>query len=208
MDLVHALLREEILDLVRAPGSPIDEIHLAQRLFMSRTPVRAAIVRLASEGLVTVLPNRSAIVSTVDLVNLRPFLEALTLMHRVTARLAAERRTEADLAAIRVCQARFTRARSVRDRAIADRELHAAIAGAGRNPYYTTLLCRLLDEERRLWCLHPSTVDPHPEGMSQHEALLAAITSRDIAQADHLAQAHTLHLRTALAQDLRRHPPF
>ena len=45
--LVYDVLRDEIIDLSLAPGSPIDENQLAERFSMSRTPIRAALVRLA-----------------------------------------------------------------------------------------------------------------------------------------------------------------
>ena len=48
---VYDILRDEILDLVLPPGSLIDEIQLSERLSMSRTPIREALVRLAGEGL-------------------------------------------------------------------------------------------------------------------------------------------------------------
>ena len=85
---VYDLLRDEILDLVLAPGSPIDEVQLAERFSMSRTPIREALVRLSAEGLVTTLPNRSTIVSSIDFVKLPIYFEALTLMYRVTTRRA------------------------------------------------------------------------------------------------------------------------
>ncbi len=47
--MVYDLLRDEILDLVLPPGSPIDEVQLAERFKMSRTPIREALVRLAGE---------------------------------------------------------------------------------------------------------------------------------------------------------------
>ena len=45
---VYDILRDEILDLVLPPGSPIDEVHLSERMSMSRTPIREALVRLAT----------------------------------------------------------------------------------------------------------------------------------------------------------------
>ncbi|MFN4172160.1 MAG: GntR family transcriptional regulator, partial [Pseudorhodobacter sp.] len=57
--VVYEMLRDEILDLKLPPGSPIDEVQLAERFGMSRTPIREALVRLAGEGLVETLPNRS-----------------------------------------------------------------------------------------------------------------------------------------------------
>ena len=50
---VYDTLRDEIIDLELEPGSPVDEIHLAERFGMSRTPIREALVRLAGDGLVT-----------------------------------------------------------------------------------------------------------------------------------------------------------
>ncbi len=145
---VYDILRDDILDLVLPPGSPIDEVQLAERLSMSRTPIREALVRLAAEGLVTTLPNRSTVVSNIDFLNLHTFFDAMTLMYRVTTRLAAQFRTDADLTAIRARQADFARAVETHD-ALAmiatNRDFHAEIAEVGRNPYYTGLFCRLLD---------------------------------------------------------------
>ena len=87
--LVYDLLRDEILDLVLPPGTPIDEVQLAERFGMSRTPIREALVRLAGEGLIVTLPNRSTMVSQLDFLNLSPFFDALMLMYRVTTQLAA-----------------------------------------------------------------------------------------------------------------------
>lgn len=108
--LVYDILRDDIIDLVLPPGSPIDEIQLAERLSMSRTPIREALVRLASEGLVTTLPNRSTVVSNIDFLNLHTFFDAITLMYRVTTRLAAEFHVPADLDVIRARQAEIGRA--------------------------------------------------------------------------------------------------
>ena len=98
---VYDLLRNEILDLVLPPGSPIDEVQLAERFSMSRTPIREALVRLAGEGLIDTLPNRSTMVANLDFLNMSPFFDALTLMYRVTTRLAAQFHDAGDLQAIR-----------------------------------------------------------------------------------------------------------
>ncbi len=151
--LVYDTLRDEILDLVLKPGEPVDEVGLADRFAMSRTPVREALVRLAGDGLVTMLPNRSTVVSQIDFPNLYAFFDALTLMYRVTTRLAAEFHDAADLAAIRARQAVFAGAVMAGDKAgviLTNRDFHVAIAEAGRNPYYTQPFVRLLDEGRRL----------------------------------------------------------
>ena len=64
--LAYDVLRDEILDLVLQPGSAIDEVQLAERFNMSRTPIREALVRLAAEGLIHTLPNRSTLVAPIE----------------------------------------------------------------------------------------------------------------------------------------------
>ncbi|AMY71024.1 GntR family transcriptional regulator [Frigidibacter mobilis] len=211
--LVYEILRDDILDLVMPPGSPIDEIQLADRLSMSRTPIREALVRLAGEGLVTTLPNRSTVVANIDFLNLHTFFDALSLMYRVTTRLAAEYRTEEDLQIIRGLQGGFAKAVEDRD-ALAmiatNRAFHAAIAEAGRNPYYTALFCRLLDEGRRILRLYYKSFDDRlPEQyVTEHDQMIAAIEARDIAAADRLASQHAdqivKQIQQMIARDRRR----
>ncbi|MGB3644426.1 MAG: GntR family transcriptional regulator [Mesorhizobium sp.] len=210
---VYDILRDDILDLVLPPGSPIDEVQLAERLSMSRTPIREALVRLAAEGLVTTLPNRSTVVSNIDFLNLHTFFDAMTLMYRVTTRLAAQFRTDADLTAIRSRQADFARAVETHD-ALAmiatNRDFHAEIAEAGRNPYYTGLFCRLLDEGRRILRIYYSSFDDHlpRRYVDEHEDIIAAIEVRDVDAADRLASAHAdqiVHqIQDMMARDRRQ----
>ncbi len=211
---VYNVLRDEILDLTLAPGSPIDEIMLSERLSMSRTPIREALVRLASEGLVTALPNRSTVVSSIDFLNLHTFFDALTLMYRVTTRLAAENRTLADLEQLNRLHLEYAKAVEAQD-ALAmiatNRDFHAAIATAGRNPYYESLCHRLLDEGRRLLRLYYYSFDDRVpyRYVQEHADMIAAIEARDVARADALAQAHAdqivVQIQALIARDRRQH---
>lgn len=215
--LVYESLRDEILNLILAPGSPIDEVQLAERFGMSRTPIREALVRLAGEGLVETLPNRSTMVSNIDFLNLHTFFDAITLMYRVSTRLAAQYHQPADLERIRAHQADFAAAVSAQD-ALAmistNRDFHAAIAEAGRNPYYTALFSRLLDEGRRLLRLYyQSFNDRLPQEYSdEHEAIIAAIEARDLALCDRLARAHAdqivQQIQQFFARDMRQDLPL
>ncbi|HIF78268.1 MAG: GntR family transcriptional regulator [Sulfitobacter sp.] len=211
---VYSILRDEILDLTLLPGSPIDEIRLSERLSMSRTPIREALVRLASEGLVTTLPNRSTVVANIDFMNLHTFFDAMTLMYRVTTRLAAQFHTPADMAKIRARQAEFAKAVSAQDALsmiATNREFHAEIARAGRNPYYESLCLRLLDEGRRLLRMYYQSFDDQlpSEYVQEHEDLIAAIEVRDIGRADSLAETHAdqivRQIQGLISRDRRQH---
>ncbi len=193
--MVYDLLRDQILDLKLAPGSPIDEVQLAERFKMSRTPIREALVRLAGEGLIETLPNRSTMVSNIDFLNLHTFFDALVLMYRVTTRLAAQNHRPEDLPVIRGFHEDYAAALAVRDNLTmiaTNAAFHAAIAEAGRNPYFTSLFRRLLDEGRRILQLYyQSYEEQFPQRfVDEHAAIIAAIEARDIEEADRLGKAH------------------
>lgn len=192
---VYTTLKREIVDLTLPPGSPVDEVKLTERFGMSRTPIREALVKLASDGLVVTLPNRSTVVAPIDFLELPQFFDALTLMYRVTTRLAAANRTEDEIASIRRLQAGYADAVADKDvfRMIeVNREFHAEIARAGKNRYYSELFQRLLDEGRRLLRFYYSSFnDDLPRVfLDEHEEMVAAIEAQDVAEADRVAQAH------------------
>ena len=171
-------------------------------------------MRLASEGLVTTLPNRSTVVSNIDFMNLHTFFDAMTLMYRVTTRLAAQFHTPADMAAIRARQAEFAKAVEAQDALsmiATNREFHAEIARAGRNPYYESLCLRLLDEGRRLLRMYYHSFDDQlpNEYAQEHEDLIATIEARDISRADSLAKTHAdqivRQIQALISRDRRQH---
>lgn len=193
--MAYDVLRDEILDLALPPGGAIDEVRLAERFGMSRTPIREALVRLAGEGLVETLPNRSAIVSPLDVLTMPAYFDALVLMYRVTTKLAAERHRAGDLDAIHARQAEFAAAVRAQDAPAmiaTNAAFHLAVAEAGRNPYFIGLFQRLLDEGRRLLRLYYRSYDDRlpRRFVDEHEDIIAAIAARDADRADRLARAH------------------
>ena len=208
---VYDTLRHEILDLTLAPGSPIDEVRLSERFGISRTPVREALVKLAGEGLVVTLANRFTLVAPIDFPNLPQFFDALTLMYRVTTRLAAANRTPDDVAVIRRLQdayARAVEARDVAEMIEVNRNFHAAIARAGNNRYYAELFERLLDEGRRLLRLYYSSFnDDLPRAyLQEHEDMVQAIERQEIEAADRIAEAHAGQIVRQIQAYITRDP--
>lgn len=192
---VYETLRNEIIELTLAPGSPVDEQQLSDRFSLSRTPIREALVRLAAEGLITTLTNRATIVSSIDFLGLSEFFDALTLMYRVTTRLAARNHTPDHIEQILRFQEVFAEAVERRDvlaMIASNRDFHVAIAKAGKNRYYEDLFTRLLDEGRRILRLYYSSFnDVLPrQYVTEHEDMIQAIIERDADRADALATAH------------------
>lgn len=194
---VYDTLRKDILTMALAPGQLLDETSLAERFGLSRSPVREALIRLAGDDLVTTLANRSTIVSLVEISTIPKYVEALDLAQRINTRLAAQLRTDADLAVMEQRQTEFEAAVKSGDHLAmsdANKQFHVAIANAGRNMYLIAFYERLLDQGRRMLHMHFEFLERTHEGYlltSEHVDMLEAIRNRDVNKADDLAHAHT-----------------
>ena len=213
---VYTKLREEILRVQLAPGSPLDEVRLSDRFDMSRSPIREALVRLSSEGLVVILPNRSTIVAPMDFQRVPEFLDALDLLQRVVTRLAALHRTPSELKQIVKAQKGYEKAIaqsiSTGDSLVMiekNYDFHMTIAAAGRNQYFMDLYRRLLEEGRRMLHFHfeYEALDPDisVERMAAHHTqMVAAIEARDADTAEHVAHLHAMQFKGRFMQFLDR----
>lgn len=198
---VYDALRTEILSLELVPGQLLDETTLAERFDLSRSPVREALIRLAGEELVVMLPNRSTIVAPIDIASFPKYVEALDIAQRVNTRLAAELRTDTDLKFIAQRQREFEAAVKTGDHLAmskANLDFHMAVANAGRNPYFIGFYERLLSQGRRMLHMHFEYLERTHEGYlltDEHDEMIAAIRAKDAQRADDLAHAHTRQFR-------------
>lgn len=198
---VYDTLRTEILSLVLPPGQLLDETTVSDRFGLSRSPVREALIRLAGEGLVVTLANRSTIVAPLEIAAFPKYVEALDVAQRMTTRLAAHLRSDADLKTITRRQKQFEAAIRSGDHLAmseANKQFHMAIAGAGQNPYLASFYERLLDQGRRMLHMHFEFLERTHDGYlltDEHDLMIDAIRARDADRADALAHAHTRQFR-------------
>ncbi len=96
-----SILREQILDGTYEPGARLNEVEIADAMGTSRGPLREALQRLAAEGLVDLVPNRGAFVRTFSPVELKQMYEFRQIIESGAARLAAQRASASDVAALR-----------------------------------------------------------------------------------------------------------
>jgi DNA-binding GntR family transcriptional regulator len=211
---VYRVLRSDILKMQLAPGSSLEEIGLAKRFNLSRSPIREALVRLSADGLVQIQPNRSTVVTPMDCRRMPELLDALGLLQRVTTRLAALHRTAADLAVIREAQKAYETAiaasmKSYDTPGMIDKnyEFQIAIAKACRNAYFADLYRCLLDEGTRMLHLHseygPLGAVLSAEKMARgHADIVNAIEARDADRAEEHAYVHAMQFRGSFMQIL------
>ncbi|SAL55121.1 GntR family transcriptional regulator [Caballeronia arvi] len=195
---IYEELRKQILTLQLKPGAPLDEVSLAAQFGLSRSPVRDALARLISEGLVTILPNRTTLVTPFEIEEFPKYISALDLIQRAVTRLAALYRTESDLARIRKADDTYMRAIDSGDfnaMSETNKGLHMAIAHAANNPYFIGYYERLLGEGQRLLHLHFDYTVTSPSATKlgrDHADIIDAIARKDADAAEQLAHEHTM----------------
>ena len=134
--IVYDALREAIIALAIEPGSVLEEEALCRQYKLSRTPVREALIRLSSEGLVELQPNRGARVATLQFIDVVDHYEAMEIFQPVACHFAAARSAPADVKDIKCRLAKFCDAVEREDYEGIIRfnyDLHAAIAAASHN---------------------------------------------------------------------------
>ncbi|PPC78869.1 GntR family transcriptional regulator [Pokkaliibacter plantistimulans] len=195
---IYEELRKQILTLELRPGEPLDEVSLAAQFGLSRSPVRDALARLATEGLVTILPNRTTIVTPFEIEEFPNYIAALDLIQRAVTRLAAQQRSEEDLARIRAADNAYMDAvvrGDFNSMSELNKTFHMEIARASKNLYLSSYYERLLGEGQRLLHLHFDYLI-NSAGKAKlgrdHEEMIAAITEQRADDAEQLAHEHTM----------------
>ena len=201
-DLAYQRLRDDILSWRLAPGTPLSEIELAERLGISRTPLRAALARLALEGLVDTSRGRTGIVPDMSTESIAELFELREALETQAARLAARRRDPAvfDALAADFATAGETLATSGVDAyydAIA--RFDSAMDDAVGNPAFRTALEGVrthLIRARRMAAGNPARL---LRAADEHRLICEAIRDGDEALA---ASATAVHLRASLTEIL------
>ncbi|OQX66555.1 MAG: hypothetical protein B6A08_19900 [Sorangiineae bacterium NIC37A_2] len=211
--LAYETLRDEIINLALPPGQHIDEQALVRRLGLSRTPIRAALVRLTADGLLVGQPNRGVQVAPIDLATVPAYFETLDLTQRAVNRLSARRRTAADLAAVEAADRAFREAAERGDGtglAEANQLFHSAVAAAAGNLYLAESYQRLLLQGRRLLHIAYGYDEEGGRGEhlrrvnAEHAAIIAALRARDEERCEQLGAAHVELFRGRLVAYLQR----
>lgn len=181
-DVVFNTLRQSILTGELKPGERLMEIHLADKLGVSRTPIREAIRKLELEGLVTMIPRRGAEVAQITEKNLKDVLEVRRALDALTVELACERITDEELTQLEEAKESFAKMTKTKDAnkiAQADVVFHDIILLASRNDRLMQMVSNLSQQTYR-YRLEYVKDDAHYEQLiEEHNAIFEAISSRD-----------------------------
>lgn len=204
-------LRELIEAGTLVPGKRLNERALCEQMKVSRTPLREAYRILAAEGLIAVLPKRGARVVQLSTEDVENVFDLLAVVEGLSARLAAERASQADLDRIGALHREMVAAFEAGDMlryAVVSKGTHIAINAAARNPLLTETYLRLNGQVQNLRYQSNLEGDAWRRSVDDHERFVQALLARRPARAEQLLRAHLLSkkafaLRERAAQQQR-----
>jgi DNA-binding GntR family transcriptional regulator len=194
-DYAYRQVRDRILSGELQPGAVIQQRDLASRIGISTTPLREALRRLKSEGLVELDAHRDARISPLRAEEARDLLELRKSLDPLAAGLAAQRRTNADIQAIRAAHAVLEPlpTHPAIGQLVAHRDFHAAIYRASHNDLLIESLEGLWDKAdryRRLALQTDRGQTARDQKAKEHQLLVDLIATGDSDGAANVMRAH------------------
>jgi DNA-binding GntR family transcriptional regulator len=194
-DAILERLRDLIVEGELKPAAKIPEAELCVRFGVSRTPLREALKALAAEGLVTLLPNRGAIVAKITREEIDQLFPIMGALEALAGELACAHITDAQAAAIRRDHLKmvkhFERGDWIQYTKL-NRAIHEAIFAAAGNSALSVLYQQLLVRTHSVRFVAKKSAQRWREAVDDHEKMMAAIDNRD---GKALARWLTLHLK-------------
>lgn len=206
-DVVFNTLRQAILKGELKPGERLMEIALAERLGVSRTPIREALRKLELEGLVVMIPRKGAQVANIterdlnDVLEVRLALESLAI--EKTCMSITEEVLEQLAEAERVFESLIPSGDLVK-LAEADEAFHEIINQASGNLRLNQVLNNLREQMYRYRLEYLKEEDSRKQLVTEHEEMISALRAGDTAEAKQIAFCHVENQRQAILRSVNK----
>jgi DNA-binding GntR family transcriptional regulator len=194
-------LLEEISRGDLLPGARLRETELAERLSISRTPVREAIRQLEADGLVAHVPRQGATIRVLDYTEVMELYEMRAVLEGTAARLAARAASDLELDELAALNEELAATEDLRLAYDLNRQFHLTLLDAAKNRYLVKSVNAL---QKTLLILGSSTLveaERASQAVKEHADVLDALKDRDGARAEalmraHIEAAHRVRLKT------------
>lgn len=205
-DVVFNTLRQAILKGELEPGERLMEIQLADRLGVSRTPIREAIRKLELEGLVLMIPRKGAEVAKISEKSLRDVLEVRRSLEELAIELACERMTDEDLLRLEEAQETFHQAVEAGDAmsiAESDEHYHDVIYNSTGNSRLVQILNNLREQMYRYRLEYIKDADKRQILLVEHEHILKSLRERRVSEAKAAAREHIDNQEITVSKNIK-----
>ena len=205
-DVVFNTLRQEILTGKLKPGERLMEIHLADKLGVSRTPIREAIRKLELEGLVIMIPRRGAEVAQITLKSLEDVMEVRRALDVLAIELACERMNQEEMESLIQAYENFSAAVKTKDTrkiASADVAFHDIIVQSTGNARLIQLVSNLSEQMYRYRFEYLKDATSHEMLQREHKEMYESILRKDKVSAADVVRKHIDNQQEAIIRQLQ-----
>ena len=192
-EIVFEHLRNAILNGDLEPGQRLMELHLAEQLGVSRTPIREAIRKLELEGLVSMIPRKGAYVGEVSIKDILDVLEVRMSLEGLAAALSAERMHKDQLEQLGEVLKEFEMHKDGSDKetmAVLDRKFHELIINGSNNNKLIQLIQGIHEQFQRFRIIYFNEYTQYEELVQHHREIYNAIADRDSKSAQIASENH------------------
>ena len=204
-DIVFTTLRDEILSGELKPGDRLNTNQLSQRLGVSRTPVREALNRLTSVGLVENIPHRGAFVRKLSIEEIIEIYYIRAALEGIAARLATRNLKPEDTRHLmQLCDEMEVHLTTEDDEKVLETnyQFHITIYQAAQSPRLESLILQHYRQSEQYRALGLDLPGRHAEICEEHRNLVQAMADGDVERAESCAREHHLNTARRIAQSV------
>lgn len=200
-EVIFNTLREAIIVGELKPGERLMEVPLAEKMGVSRTPVREAIRKLELEGLVDMVPRKGAHVAELSIKDIINVLDVRKSLDGLATALAAERITEEELKELKHINSQFinyVEKENLQGSIKKDVEFHEIIYRSSRNDKLIQIVNNLREQVHRFRVIYLKDYVSPKELIKEHLDIYDAITRKNSGLAQEAAEKHIKHQKEAI----------
>lgn len=208
-DVVFNTLRQGILKGELAPGERLMEVALAERLGVSRTPIREAIRKLELEGLVLMIPRKGAEVASISEKSMRDVLEVRRALEELAVELACKRITQEQREELKRAYRSFSSSIENKDLigiAQKDEAFHDVIYHATQNQKLEQMINNLREQMYRYRLEYIKDKEQRHILVEEHKMIMDALEQKDVAAAKRAIRSHIDNQETTVLKNLKIQP--
>lgn len=207
-EVIFNSLREAIIVGELKPGERLMEVQLAEKMGVSRTPVREAIRKLELEGLVNMVPRRGAQVADLSVKDIMDVLEVRATLDGLATSLSALRITAEELKELKHIHTQFisyVEKENLAGLIKKDVEFHDVIYRSSRNDKLIQITSNLREQIQRFRVIYLKDYGNTRELIKEHLEICESIESKNVDTARTLAQKHIKNQEVAIINSLKKH---
>jgi len=214
LKIIRRSLHDELIDRLREmivmgdlePGTKVPEQALAIKFGVSRTPLREALKVLASEGLITLTPNKGATISALTLEDLEEAFPIMGALEALAGELACRRITDEEIANLHRLHDQMIahyQAEEMPEYFRCNQEIHNQILKAADNATLSSMYAGLSGQVRRARYVANISTHRWAQAVAEHEEIITALAARDGARLSEILKRHLINKFETVKETIR-----